>query len=625
MNGERSASRVLIATGSALYGRSLTRALNQNNVEAFVLKTADDVTDGLQKNGIDLCLLHDQLGDGSGMDVVEQFARSEAGSRIPLILFSRSADVENRALETGASDFLKIPCRPGEVLSLVEQWVDMARLQGVSSSGDAVDAKVTVDEAKAHILLVDDSSLIHQFVGTILEENQYAVTHAFDGLEGLKAATEHKPDLIISDIDMPNMNGYEMCGQIKQKEETDQIPILMLSARGSGVDIDRGFDVGANDFLTKPVTETELLSRIEHVLGGGGGSKREKILVVEDSAMQRNVIVQGLVQQGFSVLDAENGKIGLDIAMAEIPDLVVTDSEMPVMNGRDLTRAIREHEILNDIPVLMLTAADCDVNRAKGEHAGVSAYLTKPFVPDKVVVIAEKLIGERRLVRERQAMQHYMSSSAASAAAAAADQVGNVDDIMRAETRFMTIFFSDIVGFTPLTERMPPDELVGVLNEYFDTMAPIFKRNGGVIDKYVGDAIMALFVGEDGEQSDRDAAYNAIRTGVEMLEALESFNRDLPDPVNIRIGINSGDVVMGDIGSRLYRRDYTVIGDNVNIAARLETSAEHGSIFASKATYDLVSDRVEARDVGPVTVKGKREPIAVYQISRLTDPRGGSA
>ena len=218
--------------------------------------------------------------------------------------------------------------------------------------------------------------------------------NAFDGDEGYRLAVESQPDLVISDIDMPKMNGYEMCQQIKENASARDIPILILSARGSGLDIDRGFDAGANDFLTKPVADNELIRRIEMTLGGT--SQREKILVVEDSGVQRALIVQSLAQQGFEIIPGADGREGFELAIEHVPDLVITDSEMPEMNGRDLTRALRKREDLQDIPVLMLSAADDPLNRAKGKHAGISAYLSKPFVPDKVVVIAEKLIATHR-------------------------------------------------------------------------------------------------------------------------------------------------------------------------------------------------------------------------------------
>ena len=343
-------------------------------------------------------------------------------------------------------------------------------------------------------------------------------------------------------------------------------------------------DAGAN----------ELLSRIEMMLDSTLTSQREKILVVEESSVQRALITQSLAQQGFEIISGKDGEEGLELAIENLPDLVITDSEMPLMNGRDLTRALRQRDELKDIPVLMLTAADAPLNRAKGKHAGISAYLTKPFVPDKIVVIAE-----RRLLRERQAMKHYLSDSAA-AAVRAADTVGAASNEMRAEERFTTVFFTDIVGFTPLTERLPATELVALLNEYFDAMTQLFKEYGGVIDKFVGDAIMAIFISND-RHSDAESALNAARKGLAMIETLATFNQGREDMLNIRVGINSGHVIIGDIGAKLHHRDYTVIGDPVNIAARLESAAEHGADQRGHLRPD------QGRDRGPYAGSNRNE------------------
>ena len=281
-----------------------------------------------------------------------------------------------------------------------------------------------------------------------------------DGLEGLQQLSERIPDLIICDIDMPNMNGFEFCAKTRESEVTQEVPIIILSARGTGIDIDKGFDVGANDFLTKPVHAEELISRIDQMIVNNATDqdKRETILVVDDSLLIRNMMKQGLSQQGFEIILGEDGKEGLQLAIDHHPDLVITDFEMPQMNGRELTRELKKREALADIPVVMLTAADSVIDRAKGEHAGVSAFLSKPFQPEKLVVIVEKLVAERRLIRERQVLKHYVSESALTAATSIADGKESIE-MMRAEISFVSILFSDIVGFTPLTEAIGPEEL----------------------------------------------------------------------------------------------------------------------------------------------------------------------
>ncbi len=629
---------LLVAARSPIHGRTLERMARGLGWTVEMVTSCDK--DMARSSSANLVLIQDELWDEGGCATA--FSQG-GGTALPLLVFSTDAAAESWALERGASDFLKVPCRPVDLERLIEPWLRMARADaGPSSAARALRRAPPEPEAtdrtnpaphpvtqrtesgesaetstgpRATILLVDDSLVIHAYVEAALKPHGFHVLHAHDGAEGLAVATQERPDLILSDVDMPVMNGFDMCRKVREQEAIRDTPILILSARGAGVDIDRGFDVGANDFLTKPVSENELISRLDMTLGmeGAASRPREKVLVVEDSSLQRSVIARAIAQQGFEVITAEDGQQGLELALEHLPDLVITDSEMPVMNGRDLTRELKKREHLADIPVVMLTAADSPLSRLKGRHAGVSAYLTKPFVPDKVVVIAEKLIAERRLLREREAMHHYLSDSAAAAAAAAADSKGDVNAIMRAETRFTTILFTDIVGFTPLTERMAPAELVGLLNGYFDEMAPVFKRNGGVIDKFIGDAIMSVFVHEPGGDPGR-AACNAVATGLEMLSRLERLNAGKEEAIQIRVGINSGDVVMGDIGSRALRRDYTVIGDAVNVAARLESAAEHGTVLISQSTYELVRGEYDAQPLGPIHVKGKAKKIHVFRV-----------
>ena len=643
------AKKVLIASNSKLFSRTLARVVGSDKYEVTTVVDGNEALASIEN--IDLCLLQDSLANVTGLEICQQLRHSEQKNK-PIIIFSHQSKLEDEALEKGASAFLKVPCHSEDLLKLVEKWLEFSTM-GVSqktklttateieidpSTDDEIQEIDTVageegtgeekqetilpqgtqatDSQPSCILLVDDSRLIHASVGKIIDENGFKLIHAMDGVEGLQKAVEYIPDLIISDLDMPNMNGYEMCQEIKQREVTQDIPVVILSARGAGLDIDKGFDVGANDFLTKPVDEAELISRINLILGSQGESSlREKILVVDDSALVRNMMKQGLSQQGFEILTANDGQEGYDAAVEHEPDLIVTDFNMPKMDGRELTRALKSSEALSDIPVLMLTAADSDTDQRKGKHAGVAAFLSKPFPPDKLVVIAEKLIAERRLIRERQAMRHYLSESAVEAAAAAADQKSTVGQ-MRVEETFLTIFFTDIVGFTPMTERMDPSDLVNLLNEYFDEMVVILKENGATIDKFVGDAIMALYL-ESKNRSHEECAYNAVKAGLEMIEALGKFNQNRQDQVNIRVGINSGTVIMGDIGSKLYRRDYTVIGDNVNIAARLESAAEQGTVLVSDTTYKLIKDFVEIANTSSIAVKGKAEELLVHKISQL--------
>lgn len=178
-----------------------------------------------------------------------------------------------------------------------------------------------------------------------------------------------------------------------------------------------------------------------------------------------------------------------------------------------------------------------------------------------------------------------------------------------------TVLFADIRGFTPLSECARPEEVVRLLNTYFQAMTDIIFAHGGTLDKYIGDGLMALFGAP--YSSDEDAA-NAVCAAIAMqqrvINLVEELQRlNLPE-IGIGIGINTGEVTVGYIGST-QRLDYTAIGDTVNLAARLESKATRGQILISESTRLAIGDRFSASPIGTIQVKGRVTPVQVYEVS----------
>jgi adenylate cyclase len=187
------------------------------------------------------------------------------------------------------------------------------------------------------------------------------------------------------------------------------------------------------------------------------------------------------------------------------------------------------------------------------------------------------------------------------------------------ETLTVTILFSDIRSFTTISETMDAHELVGLLNEYFSEMVGIIMDEDGVVDKYIGDAIMAVFGAPVPKPDD---AVRAVRAAVRMRKALSKLNERLTargiEPLHTGIGIHTGPVVAGNIGSER-RMEYTVIGDPVNLASRLESSTKDlkVDVLLSEDTYHLVEKQVIARPVKEITVKGRAQPVTTYELLGL--------
>jgi adenylate cyclase len=187
---------------------------------------------------------------------------------------------------------------------------------------------------------------------------------------------------------------------------------------------------------------------------------------------------------------------------------------------------------------------------------------------------------------------------------------------LRGQKLFMSVYFSDIRGFTEFSEKMDPLELSELLNKYFTPMSAIITKHQGTIDKYIGDAVMAMF---GAPINYPDHATQACRAALQCVQALENINRDFQargwPRIDIGIGINSGYMNAGNIGSETIQ-NYTVIGDSVNLASRLESLNKeyHTHIIISEYTYEIVKAHFECRELDTVNVKGKKEPVRIYEL-----------
>ncbi|MBS3085537.1 adenylate/guanylate cyclase domain-containing protein [Candidatus Pacearchaeota archaeon] len=184
------------------------------------------------------------------------------------------------------------------------------------------------------------------------------------------------------------------------------------------------------------------------------------------------------------------------------------------------------------------------------------------------------------------------------------------------EKKNITVFFSDIRGFTTLSEKINPEDLVSLMNYYLTEMTKIILKNKGTVDKFIGDAIMAFW---NAPIEEKDHSYLACKTAVEQIQILERINKELSrknlPSIKIGIGINTGEAIIGNMGSE-ERFDYTAIGDNVNIASRLEglTKQYKSNIIISESTYNAVKNRLKCKKIGLVNVKGKKLPVNIYEL-----------
>ncbi|MBF0127642.1 MAG: AAA family ATPase [Magnetococcales bacterium] len=187
---------------------------------------------------------------------------------------------------------------------------------------------------------------------------------------------------------------------------------------------------------------------------------------------------------------------------------------------------------------------------------------------------------------------------------------------LESERKNVTVLFADISGFTAMSERMDPEEVTNIMNGCMKMLADIVHRYEGYVDKFIGDCIMAIFGAPITHENDPELA---LRAALEMQKEMEEYNASLQGrletPLTLHTGINSGMVIAGGVGSDK-KMEYTVMGDTVNLAARLESLAKHGQTFVSGYTYNLTRNLFEFVRHDPIKVKGKKEPVAVYEVIR---------
>jgi class 3 adenylate cyclase len=186
----------------------------------------------------------------------------------------------------------------------------------------------------------------------------------------------------------------------------------------------------------------------------------------------------------------------------------------------------------------------------------------------------------------------------------------------------LTIFFSDIADFTQTTDSLESEELTGLLNHYLTEMSRIALDYGATIDKYIGDAILAFF-GDPDSRGIREDALACVRMAIAMQRRMrelqgEWMNVGNEKPFQLRIGINTGFCTVGNFGSE-DRMDYTIIGGEVNLAARLQAHAELGGILMAHETYSLVKDHIHAEELAPISVKGVSNPVRTYRVLHIHD------
>ena len=343
-----------------------------------------------------------------------------------------------------------------------------------------------------------------------------------------------------------------------------------------------------------------------------------RILVVDDEPVNVQALANFLSLANYTVAIATNGQEALDyLASSEPCDLVLLDVMMPRMSGFEVCERIRERRSPAELPVILLTAKNRVSDLVSGFSAGANDYLTKPFASDELLA---RVNVHLELAKISDSYARFVPRQFL-------EQLGKerITDVALGDQvqRVMTVLFTDIRDFTRLAEKMSPAETFHFVNQYLSAMEPAITLHNGVIDKYVGDAVMALFP---------DRPDDALQAALDMFQRLDVFNREREGrgepPVKIGIGVHTGSLMLGTVGAR-DRMDTTVISDAVNLASRVEnlTKTYRVPLIVTEDTFGALQspDEVAMRRIGRVLVQGKSQPVILYEVMDADMPEQRAA
>jgi signal transduction histidine kinase/class 3 adenylate cyclase/PleD family two-component response regulator len=358
---------------------------------------------------------------------------------------------------------------------------------------------------------------------------------------------------------------------------------------------------------------------LPEVLEPLGDANGMRVLVVDDNPDLRTYIAGILRQEGYQVLTAKNGMEGYQVAFAQRPQLIITDLMMPQVTGLEMIRMIRDEDCLKGIPVVLLTAKADEDTHLEGMERGADAYLAKPFNDRILLAEVRNLLSLKANEKRMTDLNNYLTESVLGrflppALVARAAQ-GDLALDLRPEPRLVTVLFSDIVGFSELSNTLRSKRMAEMLNEYLACMTRAVFDNGGTVDKFIGDAIMALF-GAPEDLTPNEQIKRAMATARQMYRSLDDLNRSwqeqgLPE-LKFRCGIHQGTAVVGMFGGAA-RSDYTAIGPSVNIAARLQAEAEPDRILISAAVADYLDEDGITKGE-PLRLKGIDETVLTFWV-----------
>lgn len=616
-----------------------------------MLITISDTGIGIEANQLDKVFESFEQGDGSNV-------REYGGTGLGLAISKKLVELHGgkiwaeSQLGVGTQLIFTLPIAtiapvkldaPNNYLSAQPQFLEENTI--IQLDTDLIIPAERASQTKFNIFIVDDELVNLQVLTNHLTLHNYIVHQANSGPEALEMLKNgYHPDLILLDVMMPKMTGYEVTRQIREIWSADEMPILLLSAKNQVNDLVTGLESGANDYITKPFAKDELIARIKTHLHIKDLEAETLRLALESENRLRQFLEAMPV--GVFITDRR----GKPHYLNKIAEELLGESLLPYQEEQLLTAMYHAYLAGTDeiypeekTPIFQAlqgeTTRQDDMEIRRGDLVIPIEVRGTPIYDDNgeiayAIAVFQDIRERKQAEREKQQFLEQLSEANCNLEKALDSELTLTDAYGRfvphqllyflghesiidvglgeAVQKEMSVLFSDIRNFTDMSEKMTPQDNFKFINAFLSRMEPAIIEHDGFIDKYMGDGIMALFDG---------AADNAVKSAIAMLAILHDYNVTRGRPgrpkIHIGIGINTGDLILGTVGGQ-NRMDGTVISDAVNLASRIENlTKDYGvALLISQNTFMKLEHpaNYHIRLIDQVKVRGKSTMVTVYEV-----------
>lgn len=644
--------RVCVFAQGAATLEHMARMLAQHpEIELISLYTEDELQARIPQLAPAALLLDASLSQPRALQALRLLRKMKEAALLPILLLCQKVDAEFRTtvFSLGAHDYLTFESDASELLARLRYHVRRAQEQRDvrrNARGLAVPTRQVIK-----VLMVDESKVACQVVAQGLASHpDIVVTVCTQPERVLAMADEVLPTVLLQSLVMRSCDAFALLASLRHNLSTREVPIIVLSGDPDPVQKARALAAGADDYVVKSTDLEELLTRMRfHAEGyfnlqkgrlaptaaSAIGEDDARVLMVDDSKFFCSAVAQLLASEPrIRFAACIDPIVAIDLAKTFRPTVILQDLEMPQMDGLELLQRFRENPSTREIPIIVLSGITAAATKAKAFAEGANDYVEKQM--DKIELVSRiryhsrsyrNAVGLGESIRKlletqkrleiqgefiRKTFGRYLSDEVVSSLLASPEGLK-----LGGEKRRISIMMADLRGFTSLAERLPPEEVLAIINNYLRVMTEILLSYGATIDEFIGDAILAMF---GAPRVHEDDAQRAVACAIEMQRAMQGVNEvnrhaGYPE-VRMGIGIHTGEVVVGNIGSEK-RAKYGVVGKTVNLTSRIESLTLGGQILISQSTHDACGGILRIDSATDVMLKGVLQPVRVFEVGGI--------